>query len=39
MLAHRSVLYPRPGYEKSCFECHRNLVHNEVPYYNYKTCR
>ena len=38
MLAHRSVIYPRPGYEKSCFECHRNLVHNEVPYYNYKTC-
>jgi cytochrome c nitrite reductase small subunit len=38
MLAHRTVLYPRPGYEKSCLDCHRNLVHNEVPYYNYKTC-
>jgi cytochrome c nitrite reductase small subunit len=38
MLAHRTVIYPRPGYEKSCFDCHRNLVHNEVPYYNYKTC-
>jgi len=38
MLAHRTVLYPLPGYEKSCFDCHRNLVHNEVPYYNYKTC-
>ena len=38
MLAHRAVLYPRPGYELSCFDCHRNLVHNEKPYYNYKTC-
>jgi cytochrome c nitrite reductase small subunit len=38
MLAHRTVIYPRPGYEKSCFDCHRNLVHNESPYYNYKTC-
>jgi cytochrome c nitrite reductase small subunit len=38
MLAHRTVIYPRPGYDKSCFDCHRNLVHNEVPYYNYKTC-
>ena len=39
MLAHRSVIYPRPGYELSCFECHRNLVHNQVAYYNYKACR
>ncbi len=28
MLAHRAVLYPkRPGYEKSCLQCHENLVH------------
>ena len=27
MLAHRTVLYPRPGYEKKCLDCHRPLVH------------
>lgn len=36
MLAHRSVLYPRPGYEKKCVDCHKNLVHNERSYYRYK---
>ena len=36
MLAHRSVLYPRPGYEKSCVDCHRNLVHKQKPFFNYK---
>jgi hypothetical protein len=36
MLAHRSVLYPRPGLEKKCVDCHRNLVHNARPYYAYK---
>jgi len=36
MLAHRSVVYPRPGYEKSCFDCHRNLVHNDRTVYEYK---
>ena len=36
MLAHRSVLYPRPGYEKNCMDCHRNLVHTEKPYYQFK---
>ena len=36
MLAHRSVMYPRPGYEKKCVDCHRNLVHNERPFYQYK---
>ncbi len=36
MLAHRAVLYPRPGYEKKCVDCHRNLVHNESPLYRYK---
>ena len=36
MLAHRTVLWPRPGYEKKCVDCHRNLVHNERQYYDYK---
>ncbi|MFH0730583.1 MAG: NapC/NirT family cytochrome c [Pseudomonadota bacterium] len=36
MLAHKTVLYPRPGYEKRCVDCHRNLVHNESPTYRYK---
>ncbi len=36
MLAHRTVLYPRPGYEKRCLDCHRNLVHNPSPLYRYK---
>ena len=27
--AHRSVLYPRPGYEKKCVDCHYDLVHND----------
>ena len=37
MLAHRSVLYPRAGYEKRCTECHENLVHNRAESYQYKT--
>ena len=36
MLAHRTVLYARPGYERQCVDCHRNLVHVDRPYYNYK---
>jgi cytochrome c-type protein NapC/trimethylamine-N-oxide reductase cytochrome c-type subunit TorC len=36
MLAHKTVLYPRSGYEKRCVDCHRNLVHNESPIYRYK---
>ena len=36
MLAHRSVLYARPGYEKKCVDCHKNLVHNRKPVYEYK---
>jgi len=39
MLAHRSVLYPRPGYEKRCTDCHRNLVHNQRALYEYKQYR
>jgi len=29
MLAHRSVLYARKGYEKKCVDCHYNLVHDD----------
>jgi cytochrome c nitrite reductase small subunit len=36
MLAHRSVLYPMPGYEKKCVDCHRDLVHNPRNMYEYK---
>jgi cytochrome c-type protein NapC/trimethylamine-N-oxide reductase cytochrome c-type subunit TorC len=36
MLAHRTVLYARPGYEKKCVDCHKNLVHNASPLYRYK---
>lgn len=39
MLAHRSVLYPRPGYEKRCLDCHKNLVHNKRGFYQYKQFR
>ncbi|GLI33283.1 NapC/NirT family cytochrome c [Desulforhabdus amnigena] len=35
MLAHRTVLYPLPGYEKKCTDCHRNLVHVKRPFYTY----
>lgn len=36
MLAHRTVVYPRPGYEKKCIDCHRDLVHNATPSYRYR---
>ncbi len=36
MLAHRTVLYPKRGYEKKCVDCHKNLVHNPREYYAYK---
>ncbi|MBW1900035.1 MAG: NapC/NirT family cytochrome c [Deltaproteobacteria bacterium] len=36
MLAHRAVVYARPGYEKRCVDCHRNLVHNARQLYQYK---
>ena len=36
MLAHRDVVYARPGYEKRCVDCHRNLVHNSRELYDYK---
>ncbi|QGY40032.1 cytochrome C [Pseudodesulfovibrio cashew] len=36
MLAHRQVLYPMPGYEKRCLDCHSNLVHTDRGHYDYK---
>ena len=36
MLAHRTVVYPRPGYEKKCVDCHRPLVHVPRQQYDYK---
>ena len=36
MLAHRTVVYPRPGYEKKCVDCHRPLVHIPRQHYDYK---
>lgn len=36
MLAHRDVLYARPGYEKKCVDCHSNLVHMPREIYEYK---
>jgi cytochrome c-type protein NapC/trimethylamine-N-oxide reductase cytochrome c-type subunit TorC len=39
MLAHRSVVYARPGYAKRCIDCHRNLVHNPRNIYQYKQYR
>jgi cytochrome c-type protein NapC/trimethylamine-N-oxide reductase cytochrome c-type subunit TorC len=29
MLAHRTVVYARPGYEKKCVDCHYDLVHDD----------
>ena len=40
MLAHRAVLYPKaPGYEKSCTQCHENLVHKPQAYYQRASAR
>jgi cytochrome c-type protein NapC/trimethylamine-N-oxide reductase cytochrome c-type subunit TorC len=36
MLAHRSVIYARPGYEKRCLDCHQNLVHKPSAIYDYE---
>ena len=36
MLAHRSVVHARPGYEKRCVDCHRNLVHVARDRFAYK---
>ncbi|BBO82358.1 hypothetical protein DSCO28_29240 [Desulfosarcina ovata subsp. sediminis] len=39
MLAHRTVLYPRPGYERKCVDCHYDLVHNDSVVVMYKQYR
>jgi cytochrome c nitrite reductase small subunit len=36
MLAHKTVVYPLPGMEKKCVDCHRDLVHNSTQVYRYK---
>jgi cytochrome c-type protein NapC/trimethylamine-N-oxide reductase cytochrome c-type subunit TorC len=39
MLAHRSVMYARAGYEKKCVDCHYDLVHDDkiaVMYRQYR---
>lgn len=35
MLAHRTVVHPREGYEKKCTDCHRYLVHKPKGQYAY----
>lgn len=35
MLAHKTVIYPRKGYDKKCVDCHRNLVHVKTAEYRY----
>lgn len=37
MLAHKTVLYPRPGYEKKCVDCHDHLVHFPKANYMYES--
>lgn len=39
LMAHKTVIYPRPGYEKNCIDCHKNLVHNQTQLYQYKQYR
>ncbi len=39
MLAHRSVLYARSGYEKKCTDCHYDLVHSERGLVMYRQTR
>jgi cytochrome c-type protein NapC/trimethylamine-N-oxide reductase cytochrome c-type subunit TorC len=39
MLAHRSVVYARPGYEKKCVDCHYDLVHSEKGLVMYRQTR
>jgi len=36
MLAHRKVLYASNGEEYRCTDCHRELVHNDRQFYEYK---
>jgi len=39
MLAHRAVVYARPGYEKKCVDCHYDLVHSERGLVMYRQAR
>lgn len=39
MLAHRSVLHARPGYEKKCIDCHYDLVHNDKQHVMFRQYR
>jgi len=39
MLAHRTVLYARPGYERKCVDCHWDLVHNPSETVQFKQYR
>ena len=39
MLAHRSVLYARPGYEKKCVDCHYDLVHSDKAFVVFRQYR
>lgn len=39
MLAHRSVVHARPGYEKKCVDCHYDLVHAEKRAFMYSQAR
>ena len=39
MLAHRAVLYARPGMEKKCVDCHYELVHEARPALAYSQYR
>jgi cytochrome c-type protein NapC/trimethylamine-N-oxide reductase cytochrome c-type subunit TorC len=39
MLAHRSVLHARPGYEKKCVDCHYDLVHDDKASIMYRQYR
>lgn len=36
MLAHRKVVYANNGKEYRCTDCHRELVHNDRPFFEYK---
>ncbi|MFZ7127262.1 MAG: NapC/NirT family cytochrome c [Desulfobacterales bacterium] len=39
MLAHRSVVYARTGYEKKCVDCHYDLVHDDKQAVMYRQYR
>jgi len=39
MLAHRSVVYARPGYAKKCVDCHYDLVHNDKLFVMFRQYR